>query len=97
MTFDGKSFAKQLPLKPGIYQMFDEAGEVIYVGKAINLKNRVGSYFTGKAKDKKTMALVGAVNSIQFSITRTDGEALILENQLIKTTQTKIQYLAQGW
>ena len=57
MSFDAKKFVKDLPKLPGVYQMFDEAGEVIYVGKARHLKNRVGSYFSGKAKDNKTMAL----------------------------------------
>lgn len=93
MTFSGKQFAKQLPLKPGIYQMFDSDGLVIYVGKAINLKNRVTSYFSGKAKDRKTMALVNSVASMGFSITRTEGEALILENQLIKQHKPKYNIL----
>jgi excinuclease ABC subunit C len=84
MTFNGKQFAKQLPAKPGIYQMLDVQGKVIYVGKALNLKNRVSSYFVGKAQDKKTMSLVQMVASMEYSITRTEGEALLLENQLIK-------------
>ena len=93
MAFNGKEFAKQLPLKPGIYQMFDSNDQVIYVGKAISLKNRVSSYFSGKAKDRKTMALVNAVASMRFSITRTEGEALILENQLIKQHKPKYNVL----
>jgi excinuclease ABC subunit C len=93
MTFNGKEFAKQLPAQPGIYQMFDDKDKVIYVGKAINLKNRVGSYFSGKAKDRKTMVLVAAVTSMQFSITRTEGEALLLENQLIKKHKPKYNIL----
>ncbi len=64
--------------------MFDVDNEVIYVGKARVLKNRVGSYFTGKAKDNKTMALVAAINNMAFHITRSEAEALLLENQLIK-------------
>ena len=93
MAFNGKEFAKQLPLKPGIYQMFDSNDQVIYVGKAISLKNRVSSYFSGKAKDRKTMALVNTVASMRFSITRTEGEALILENQLIKQHKPKYNIL----
>ncbi len=93
MTFDGKAFAKQLPLKPGIYQMYDAQDNIIYVGKAANLKNRVGSYFSGQAKDRKTMALVATIASMQFSITRTEGEALILENQLIKQHKPKYNIL----
>jgi len=93
MSFNGKQFAQKLPLKPGVYQMFDSDEKVIYVGKAINLKNRVGSYFAGKAKDTKTMALVATVASMQFSITRNEGEALILENQLIKKHKPKYNVL----
>jgi len=93
MSFNGKQFAQNLPLKPGVYQMFDSADKVIYVGKAINLKNRVGSYFTGKAKDRKTMALVSTVASMQFSITRNEGEALLLENQLIKQHKPRYNVL----
>ena len=93
MNFNGKEFAKQLPAQPGIYQMFDVKEKVIYVGKAINLKNRVSSYFSGKAKDTKTMALVAAVATMQFSITRTEGEALLLENQLIKQHKPKYNIL----
>ncbi len=93
MPFNGKQFAKQLPAKPGIYQMFDNKGDVVYVGKALNLKNRVSSYFAGKAQDKKTMTLVQTVASIQYSITRTEGEALLLENQLIKQHTPKYNVL----
>ncbi len=93
MTFNGKTFATQLPPKPGIYQMFDNKGKVIYVGKALNLKNRVTSYFSGKAKDRKTMALVALVANMRFSITHNEGEALILENQLIKQHKPKYNIL----
>ncbi|HOP23031.1 MAG TPA: excinuclease ABC subunit UvrC [Gammaproteobacteria bacterium] len=93
MPLDGKEFSKQLPQKPGIYQMFNELGKVIYVGKALNLKNRVSSYFTGIARDSKTMALVESIADIRFSITRTEGEALILENQLIKQHKPKYNIL----
>lgn len=93
MAFNGKTFAKQLPPKPGVYQMLDKHDKVIYVGKALNLKNRVGSYFSGKAKDRKTMALVALVDNMRFSITRNEGEALILENQLIKQHKPKYNIL----
>ncbi|MCX7553535.1 excinuclease ABC subunit UvrC [Marinicella sp. S1101] len=82
--FDHKKFVKELPKLPGVYQMFDGNNEVIYVGKARVLKNRVGSYFTGQAKDNKTMALVAAIKDMSFHITRSEAEALLLENQLIK-------------
>ncbi len=84
MSFDAKKFIKDLPKLPGVYQMFDGSGEVIYVGKARALKNRVSSYFSGKAKDNKTMALVAAIDNMSYHITRSEAEALLLENQLIK-------------
>ncbi len=93
MTFNGKTFAKQLPPKPGVYQMLDKHDKVIYVGKALNLKNRVSSYFSGKAKDRKTMVLVSLVANMRFSITRNEGEALILENQFIKQHKPKYNIL----
>ncbi|MFK8013108.1 MAG: excinuclease ABC subunit UvrC [Marinicellaceae bacterium] len=93
MPFNGKEFAQQLPLKPGIYQMFNDKEKVIYVGKALNLKNRVSSYFSGKPQDRKTMMLVNTVTSMQYSITRTEGEALLLENQLIKQHKPKYNIL----
>ena len=93
VAFNGKQFARLLPAKPGVYQMFDNNADVIYVGKALNLKNRVGSYFAGKAQDRKTMALVQTVANMEFSITRTEGEALLLENQLIKQHKPKYNVL----
>ena len=64
-TFDIDEFLKQLPLRPGVYRMFDSAGEVIYVGKAVNLKNRVTSYFRGKSHNTKTQVMVSKVVSIE--------------------------------
>jgi len=92
VSFNGKKYAQQLPEKPGVYQMLNDE-KVIYVGKALNLKNRVTSYFSGKAKDSKTMALITHVDAMRFSITRTEGEALILENQLIKQHKPKYNIL----
>ena len=82
--FDHKKFVTDLPKLPGVYQMFDANKEVIYVGKARVLKNRVGSYFTGQAKDNKTMALLASIDHMAYHITRSEAEALLLENQLIK-------------
>ncbi len=93
MNFDHQKFLKTLPKLPGVYQMFDINNEVIYVGKARVLKNRVGSYFTGKAKDNKTMALVASINHMAFHITRSEAEALLLENQLIKKHSPKYNVL----
>ncbi|MCF6336209.1 MAG: excinuclease ABC subunit UvrC [Spirochaetales bacterium] len=78
-----KEQVKDFPKKPGVYLMKDSAGKVIYVGKAKILRNRVGSYFTGKS-DIKTRILVDRIETIEFIITVNEYEALILEDSLIK-------------
>ena len=75
--------ANKLPLKPGVYIMHDKTGQVIYVGKAKQLKNRVSSYFRG-AHDAKTSAMVAKVADFEVIIADSEFEALILENSLIK-------------
>src|SRR5512133_522315 len=79
-----KEKAASAPRSPGVYIMHDAAGKVIYVGKANDLKSRIGSYFTGK--DTRPMApfLMARVSKIEFITTSTEKEALILENNLIK-------------
>ncbi len=77
------------PSAPGVYLMKDGAGKIIYVGKAKDLKKRVGSYFHNKKLDDKTLGLVGEVESMDFIITNNDTEALILESNLIKKFQGK--------
>ena len=83
--FDAKPFLKSLTQRPGIYQMFDAAGEVLYVGKAKNLKNRVSSYFRGRGLTNKTLALVGKIQHIEVTVTSSETEALLLEQNLIKS------------
>ena len=76
---------KNLPDKPGCYQMLDANGKVIYVGKALVLKNRVRSYFHASAnRDPKTNRLVSEICDISWWVTETELEALVLENELIK-------------
>jgi len=82
--FDPEAFLRGLTHRPGVYRMLDARGEVIYVGKARNLRRRVGSYFQGRAQDAKTMALVRAVADVEVTVTRTETEALMLEYNLIK-------------
>ncbi|MGH8247708.1 MAG: GIY-YIG nuclease family protein, partial [Gammaproteobacteria bacterium] len=83
-TLDPKDFLKGLTSRPGVYRMLDERGAVLYVGKAGNLKKRVASYF-GKHRDSpKTRALVRQVSRLEVTVTRTEGEALLLESNLIK-------------
>lgn len=75
---------KNLPDKPGVYQFKNEKGKVIYVGKAVNLKNRVKSYFIGGNQSAKTAALVSKTHDLELIVTDNEVEALVLENNLIK-------------
>jgi excinuclease ABC subunit C len=78
-----------LPVKPGVYLMKSEAGDIIYVGKAVNLRSRVRSYFHNNAFDPKVIHLVHHVAAIEFIVTDTELEALVLENNLIKKHRPK--------
>lgn len=81
---------KSLPHVPGVYQYFNKAGEIIYVGKAKNLKKRVSSYFLkDRHESAKTQVLVKNIVDIKFIITNTEFDALLLENTLIKKHQPK--------
>ena len=82
--FDIKAFLKTLTQRPGVYKMLDSQGEIIYIGKAKNLKNRVSSYFRKQAAPPKQQAMVSKVAGIEVTVTHTEGEALLLESQLIK-------------
>ena len=84
MSFDAASFLENLTQRTGVYQMFDEKGELIYVGKAKNLKQRVSSYFRARGLNNKTLALVARIFRIEVIITQSETEALILEQTLIK-------------
>jgi len=84
MPFDAPSFLENLTLRAGVYQMLDEKGELIYVGKAKNLKQRVSSYFRARGLNDKTLALVARIFRIEIIITQSETEALILEQTLIK-------------
>ena len=75
---------KELPTDSGVYMMRDQAGAIIYVGKAKNLKNRVRSYFNSSPKAEKVLMMVKKVADFDYLITRTEEEALVLENNLIK-------------
>ena len=82
--FNQKSFLKSLTSLPGVYRMLDSDSKVIYVGKARNLNRRVRSYFGKKQDSLKTRALVRQIRSIEVTVTHTEGEAMLLENNLIK-------------
>lgn len=92
-VFDPDRVLKTLPTGPGVYRMFDADGTVIYVGKARNLKRRVSSYFRKGAHNAKTQALVGQVADLQVTVTHTEAEALILENNLIKEHRPRYNVL----
>ncbi|MBP5293905.1 MAG: GIY-YIG nuclease family protein, partial [Clostridia bacterium] len=77
--------ANSLPLCPGVYIMYDDAGRVIYVGKSKKLKNRVSQYFQLSDKTVKTSRMVSRVADFQYMVCKTEIEALSLENTLIKT------------
>lgn len=89
---DLKEKLKLIPKQPGCYQYFDENGEIIYVGKAKNLYNRVNSYFVGK-QNNKTAKLVSQIRDIQYIITSSEVEAFILEINLIKKHDPKYNIL----
>ncbi|MBE8719992.1 excinuclease ABC subunit UvrC [Sphingobacterium pedocola] len=83
--FDYKEELKRIPHKPGVYQYFDKGGELIYVGKAKDLRNRVGSYFVNDRQlNSKTRVLVRKIQRIAFTIVDTEIDAWLLENNLIK-------------
>jgi len=82
--FDHESYLKTLPRKPGVYRMLDAEQNVLYVGKARNLKNRVGSYFRASGLTTKTMALVSRIAEIGVTVTNSETEALLLEQSFIK-------------
>jgi excinuclease ABC subunit C len=82
--FDAKGFVDSLPARPGVYRMLDVQGTILYVGKARNLKSRVGSYFQPSNVQPKVQALVAKTASMEVTITNSDTEALLLEFNLIK-------------
>ncbi len=87
--FDGRAFAAAQPLAPGVYRMFDGEGGLLYVGKARALRNRVGSYFNATPKPTRIMAMLAQVARIETTVTRSEADALLLENQLIKSLQPR--------
>lgn len=93
-VFDHKAFLRTCTLAPGVYQMLDEAGTVLYVGKANSLRKRVASYFrsTGE-RSPKTRAMVAQIADIRVAVTQTEAEALLLEANLIKRHRPRYNIL----
>lgn len=93
MTFNPKQFLANVPQSPGVYRMYDAKDQVIYVGKAKDLKKRLSSYFRRNVSSKKTEALVAAIHRIETTITSSETEALLLEHNYIKTYQPRYNVL----
>jgi len=91
--FDSKSFLKDCSTLPGVYRMYNEQKEIIYVGKAKDLKKRLSSYFRKTGLSVKTQSLVSQICTIETTITHTEGEALILESNLIKEFRPRYNIL----
>ncbi len=92
-AFDGKAFVARLSTAPGVYRMLAADGSMLYVGKAGALKKRVASYFNNAPKSPRTQAMLAQVASMEVTVTRTEGEALLLENQLIKSLRPRYNVL----
>ena len=92
-SFDAKAFLKTLTSRPGIYRMLGCDNTVLYVGKAGNLKKRVSSYFRKTGLSAKTRVLVEQVEAIEVTVTHTEGEALLLESNLIKQFRPRYNVL----
>ena len=91
--FDAKGFLKTLTHHPGVYRMLNAQGKVLYVGKARDLKKRVSSYFRSRGLPIKTQALMAQVQQIEVTVTSSESEALILENNLIKDYKPRYNIL----
>jgi excinuclease ABC subunit C len=90
--FDHKPFLQALTTRPGVYRMLDAEDRVLYVGKAKNLKKRVGSYFT-RSLNRRLQLMVAQIARIEIAVTHTEAEALIMENHLIKSLKPKYNVL----
>ncbi len=91
--FDHKAFLDTVNSKPGVYRMIDKNDKVIYVGKAKNLKKRIASYFRRTGLSTRIMSLVNNIREIEVINTRTESEALLLENDLIKNLNPRYNIL----
>lgn len=91
--FDARALIADLTTRPGVYRMIGEDGEVLYVGKARNLRRRVSSYFRSNLSSPRIRAMVAQIRDIQVAVTATEAEALLLENNLIKEHRPRYNVL----
>ena len=88
-----RDFVTRLPSKPGVYRMFDDKGDAIYVGKARNLKNRVSSYARGVGHNNRIALMISLTCNMEFVVTASEAEALLLEANLIKKLKPKFNVI----
>ena len=86
-------YAKLAPPRPGVYRMIDARGDVLYVGKAKNVRNRVRAYARPAGLDTRIERMIGATRALEFVVTRTETEALLLEANLIKQLRPRFNVL----
>ena len=91
--FDGKEFVRELTTAPGVYRMLAADGSVLYVGKAASLKKRVASYFRTDLPSRRIALMVAQIARMEITATRNEAEALILENQMIKSLRPRYNVL----
>lgn len=91
--FDVKAFMQTVTQRPGVYRMYNERDDIIYVGKAKNLKNRLSSYFQKNIESPKTRVMVAQISYVEFTVTGSPADALILEHNLIKEHRPRYNVL----